>query len=630
MCGIAGIVDFNGSAPTRETIGRMTDLLRHRGPDDEGIEIIGPAGLGHRRLSIIDLSPAGHQPMTLEGAGLHVVFNGEIYNFQEVKAELEALGETFRTRSDTEVILRAYRAWGVDSLQKLNGMFAFALWDEQRQTLFAARDRLGKKPFFYHHRPGRIAFGSEMKALLADPTIERDVDPAAIDEYLTYSYIPAPRTVFRGIRKLLPGHYLLFQKDRITTAPYWELTFGSNGSAKSEPEALERLEELFRASVRRRLVSDVPVGAFLSGGLDSSAVVGMMAELMTEPVRTYTIGFTEEGFSEIEDARVVARHFGTRHHEYSVRADAVEILPDLVWHLDEPFGDSSAVPSYYVAKLAAQDVKVVLSGDGGDELFAGYTRYQEALAPKPWRWIPHSVRKTVFGSVAANLPIDWPGRNRLYEMGNMRRDSSPDWMGLYPYIRERIYSRAMRAELNESRRSGGGSATALEDLPRLRNLDRLSRLQYLDTMRYLPDDILVKVDRTTMAHSLESRAPLLDHELVSYVATLPPSFKLKDGVSKYLFRKMISRYLPSGILEKKKQGFAIPRETWFRSDLKAHARERLLDPKAIGRGYFDPRILDQVLTYHAAGQRDYSGWIWCLLVLEEWHRAYVDPATRRI
>jgi len=629
MCGIAGIVDFTGDTPTREMITRMTDLIRHRGPDDEGIAILGPAGLGHRRLAIIDLSPGGHQPMTLEDGGIHVVFNGEIYNYQEVKAELEALGATFRSRSDTEVILRAYRAWGIDSLRKLNGMFAFAIWDAGQRALFAARDRLGKKPFFYHHRPGHLAFASEMKALLADPKLPRDVDPSAIDAYLTYSCIPAPRTIFRGVTKLLPGHYLWYQEDRVTTAPYWELSFGSNGSRETEAEALEHLEDLFRGSVRRRLVSDVPVGAFLSGGLDSSAVVAMMAELMSEPVRTYTIGFEEEGFSEIEDARAVARHFGTRHHEYSVRADAVEILPDLVWHLDEPFGDSSAVPSYYVAKLAAQDVKVVLSGDGGDELFAGYNRYKEALTPRPWRWIPRALRRSTIGSVAASLPIDWPGRNRLYEIGNMHRESSPDWMGIYPYIRERIYSPAMRAELSASRRSAGASV-ALEEQPQLRSLDRLSRLQFLDTTRYLPDDILVKVDRTTMAHSLESRAPLLDHLLVSYVATLPSSYKLRDGVSKYLFRKMIARHLPSAILEKRKQGFAIPRETWFRADLKSRARERLLDRRALERGYFDRRVLDQVLTYHAAGQRDYSGWIWCLLVLEEWHRAYVDPETRRV
>ena len=629
MCGIAGIIDLTSGGPSRELIQRMTGLLRHRGPDDEGIAVLGPAALGHRRLSIIDLSPGGHQPMSLEEAGLHVVFNGEIYNYPEVKAELEARGETFRSRSDTEVILRAYRAWGVDSLQRLNGMFAFAIWDEGRRTLFAARDRLGKKPFFYHHRPGFLSFASEMKALLADPKLARDVDPSAIDEYLTYTYIPAPRTVFRGISKLLPGHYLLYRKDCVTTEPYWELSFGQNGSRESEEQSVERLEDLFRASVRRRLLSDVPVGAFLSGGLDSSAVVGMMAQISSDPVRTYTIGFEEKGYSEVEDARVIARHFGTRHHELFVRADAVSILPDLVWHLDEPFGDSSAVPSYYVAKLAAEHVKVVLSGDGGDELFAGYTRYQQAMEPRPWRWIPRGLRRRIIGPVAENLPIEWPGRRYLYEMANMSRESSPESVGIYPYIKERIYSSAMRAELTASRRKSGGGV-ALEEHPRLKTLDRLSRLQYLDTKQYLPDDILVKVDRTTMAHSLESRAPLLDHTLVSYVATLPPSWKLRGGVSKYLFRKMVGRYLPPSALEKKKQGFGIPRESWFRSDLREHARERLLDTRAAERGYFDRRVLDRMLTSHAAGRRDYSGWIWCLLVLEEWHRAFMDPATRRI
>ena len=605
MCGIAGIVDLTNEGPSRKTLERMTGLMRHRGPDDEGIAMLGPAALGHRRLSIIDLSPGGHQPMSLEDGGIHVVFNGEIYNFPEVKAELEALGETFRTRSDTEVILRSYRAWGTDALQKLNGMFAFAIWDAGRQALFAARDRLGKKPLFYHHRPGHLAFASEMKALLADPRVPRDVV------------------------KLLPGHYLWFEKGRVTTRPYWELSFGPNGAGETEVEAVDHLEALFRDSVRRRLLSDVPVGAFLSGGLDSSAVVGMMAQLSSEPVRTYTIGFEEQGFSEIEDARVIARHFGTLHHELFVRADAIAILPDLVWHLDEPFGDSSAVPSYYVAKLAAQHVKVVLSGDGGDELFAGYTRYQKAMETRPWRWIPRAVRRRLIGSVASSLPIDWPGRNHLYEIGHLTRDSSPESLGIYPYIKERIYSPAMRAELNASRRTPG-AAVAVEEEPRSRALDRLSRLQYLDTTQYLPDDILVKVDRTTMAHSLESRAPLLDHLLVSYVATLPPSWKLRGSVSKYLFRQMVARYLPPSALKKKKQGFGIPGGAWFRSDLKEHARERLLDRRALDRGYFDRQTLDRLLTSHAAGRRDYSGWIWCLLVLEEWHRAFIDPETRRV
>jgi asparagine synthase (glutamine-hydrolysing) len=628
MCGIAGIVDLSSAGPSREEVAKMTGLLSHRGPDDEGIVLTGPAGLGHRRLAIIDLSPGGHQPMSIEDGRLQIVFNGEIYNYPEVKVELEGLGQTFRSRSDTEVILRAYRVWGTDSLRKLNGMFAFALWDSDRQALFVARDRLGKKPLFYHHRPGRFSFASEMKALLADPRIQRDVDPTAIDRYLTYGYIPAPQTILRNVLKLLPGHYLWLQNDRVDTRPYWELWFGTNGKRETEAEAQEHLEDLFRASVRRRLLSDVPVGAFLSGGLDSSAVVGMMAQLSKEPVRTYTIGFEEEGFSEIEDARVIARHFGTKHHEEVVRADAVSILPDLVWHLDEPFGESSAVPSYYVAKMAAQHVKVVLSGDGGDELFAGYTRYQRAMEPNPWRWIPRELRRRVLGPMAVSMPIEWPGRNHLYEIANMHRESSLDWIGMFPYIKERIYSPAMRAETSGARHAAG--AVALETLPRLRALDRLSRLQYLDTMQYLPDDILVKVDRTTMAHSLESRAPLLDHVLVSYVATLPPSYKLRDGVSKYLFRRMLEEYLPPSALQKGKQGFAIPRGSWFRTDLKEYARDRLLEPRSIERGYFDRRVVERMLTHHLTGRRDYGGWIWCLLVLEEWHRAYVDPGTRRI
>ncbi len=628
MCGIAGVVHSGPSGVSRDGLERMTRLLSHRGPDDEGYWVLGPVGLGHRRLSIIDLS-GGHQPMSSEDGSLHIVFNGEIYNFPEVRAELEGLGEKFRTRSDTEVVLHAYRVWGVESLQRLNGMFAFAIWDSPRKALFAARDRLGKKPLFYDHRPGNLVFASEMKALLAYPGADREIDPLAIDEYLTASYIRAPRSIFKNVRKLLPGHYLWFQDDRLVTRAYWELEYRVNGTREPEEYYVEKLEELFRDAVRRRLISDVPLGAFLSGGIDSSAVVGMMAQLATEPVQTFTIGFEEEGFSEIEDARVVARHFGTRHHEYFVRADAVSILPDLVWHLDEPFGDSSAVPSYYVAKMASQQVKVVLSGDGGDEVFAGYTRYLDAMKPRPWRWIPRAIRKRLLGTVAAALPMEWPGRNTLYEIGNLPADAYAEQIGIYPYIKERLYSPAMRAEIG-SRIASEGSPLALADPPGLHALDRLSRLQYTDTKSYLPDDILVKVDRTSMAHGLETRAPLLDHLLVSYVATIPPDLRVRDGVSKYLFRQMARRFLPASVFEKRKQGFGIPKEAWLRSGLKEHAKDRLLDPRALSRGYFDRGVLERVLEYHTEGRRDYSDWIWCLLVLEEWHRVFIDAGTRRV
>jgi len=628
MCGIAGVVDLTAGGVRRDALERMTRLLEHRGPDDEGCVVLGPVGLGHRRLSIIDLG-GGHQPMSTEDGTLHIVFNGEIYNFPEVRAELVRLGETFRTRSDTEVILKAYRVWGVDALARLNGMFAFAIWDEPRQLLFAARDRLGKKPFFYHQRSGLLTFASEMKSLLAYPGTERTIDPGAIDLYLTHSYVPSPRTIFTGVRKLPPAHYLTFERGRLTVAPYWELRYGVEGPRQAEDQYVERLEHLFREAVRRRLISDVPIGAFLSGGLDSSAVVGMMAQISDEPVRTFTIGFEEEGFSEVEDARLIAKHFGTRHSEYVVKADAIAVLPELVWYLDEPFGDSSAVPSYYVAKMAREQVKVVLSGDGGDELFGGYTRYIDALRPRPWRWIPGGVRRRVIGTLAELLPINTPGRNRLYEMGHLSNNTPSDRLGIYPYIKDRLYSRAMRGEVSRSRAEPEGSPAVVDPAP-MRSLDALSRLQYWDTKSYLPDDILVKVDRTSMAHALETRAPLLDHVLVSYVATIPSDLKLKDGVSKYLFRKMAARYLPAAVFNKKKQGFGIPKDAWFRSDLKGHARERLLDPRSLGRGYFDRAVLERVLEYHAAGQRDYSDWLWSLLVLEEWHRVFIDADTRRV
>jgi len=627
MCGIAGFIETRPPGPSRDRIERMTELLRHRGPDDAGVAIIGPAALGHRRLSIIDLSAAGHQPMTDDIGDLYIVFNGEIYNFAEVRRELESHGERFRSRSDTEVILKSYRRWGPSFLTRLNGMFAFAIWDSRRRSLFAARDRLGEKPFFYRRTAGGLAFASELKALLADPEMDRRIDVAALDEFLTFGYIAAPRSILQGVSKLLPGEYVTYENDRIETRRYWELPVASTHATESMECSLEQLDKLFRDAVRLRLVSDVPVGAFLSGGLDSSAVVAMMAQVATGTVNTYTIGFEERGFSEIEDARVVARHFGTNHHEYSVRADAVSILPDLVWHLDEPFGDSSAVPSYYVAKMAAQDVKVVLSGDGGDELFAGYTRYRDALKPRPWRWIPRSVRRRWIGSFATRLPLEWPGRNRLYEMGHMPEDSSPEQIGIYPYIKERIYSPSLHDALASAK---GESAVGLAEIGAPRTMDRLSRLQYVDTRRYLPDDILVKVDRMTMAHGLESRAPLLDHVLVDYVASLPPEWKLRNGVTKYLFRRMAARYLPPSVLDKKKQGFGIPKAKWFRSDLRAQARERLLDRRALDRGYFDRRVLERVLDAHNAGRRDYSDWIWCLLVLEEWHRTFLDPDTRRL
>jgi len=626
MCGIAGAVETaDPSRLTEPVLHRMASLIAYRGPDNQGAWLSPPVGLCHRRLSIIDLSEAGNQPMSLEGTGLTMVFNGEIYNFPELRAELEGKGVVFRSRSDTEVLLRAYEAWDVECLDHINGMFAFAIWDAPRRRLFAARDRLGKKPLFYHARPGRFVFGSEMKSILGYGGIDRDIDPHALDEFLSTGFIGAPRTILRSIRKLPPAHYLLLEGDRITIRPYWDVTFEVREPERTEEERIEKLEHLFREAVRRRMISDAPLGAFLSGGIDSSAVVGMMAELSDRPVKTYTIGFEEKGYSEIEDARVIAKHFGTEHHEFQVRPEAIGILPDLVWHFDEPFGDSSAIPTYYVSKIAAEHVKVALGGDGGDELFAGYTRYQESLRVPPYHLIPASVRRGVLAPLADRMPLAAPGRNRLYAAAHHAPLTPGYGLGLYPYIKGQLLSPEWRAQ---TAREPNGHTAVSE--PRLRSMDLLSRLQYLDTKVYLPEDILTKVDRMSMAHSLEVRAPLLDYTLIEYVATIPPALKLRDSVSKYLFRKMASRYLPASVFEKPKQGFGVPTGAWFQRELRASARERLLDPRTLDRGYFRRRTVERVLDLHEAGQRDYGTWIWCLLVLEEWHRTFIDADTRRI
>ena len=627
MCGIAGAVETADPSRLNEPVlHRMASLIAHRGPDNQGVWLAPPVGLAHRRLSIIDLSAAGNQPMSLEGTGLTMVFNGEIYNFPELRAELEGHGVVFHSRSDTEVLLRAYEAWGVDCLDHINGMFAFAIWDASRRRLFAARDRLGKKPLFYHARPGRFVFASEMKSILGYGGIDRDIDPHALDEFLTTGCVAAPRTILRTIRKLPPAHYLILEGDNLSIRPYWDVAFRVTDPERTEDQRLERLEHLFREAVRRRMISDVPLGAFLSGGIDSSAVVGMMAQLSDRPVKTYTIGFEEKGYSEIEDARVIASHFGTDHHEFQVRPAAIGILPDLVWHFDEPFGDSSAIPTYYVSKIAAEHVKVALAGDGGDELFAGYTRYQESLRVPPYHLIPAPVRRRVLAPLAERMPLAAPGRNRLYAAAHHAPLTPGYRLGLYPYIKEQLLSPAWRTQTALREPNGDPSL----DEPRLRSMDLLSRLQYLDTKVYLPEDILTKVDRMSMAHSLEVRAPLLDYTLIEYVASIPPALKLRDSVSKYLFRKMAARFLPASVFAKPKQGFGVPTGAWFQQELRRHARERLLDPRALERGYFQRRVVERVLDLHEAGQRDYGTWIWCLLVLEQWHRTFLDADTRRI
>jgi len=625
MCGIAGAVHAPGLAPpSRELLARMAERLHHRGPDGSGVHVDGNAGLAHRRLSIIDLT-GGAQPMCTEDGDLSIVFNGEMYNFQIVRADLESRGHTFRTQSDTEVILAAYREWGRACITRFNGMFALALWDRTRRCLFAARDRLGKKPFYYAASEKRLLFASELKALLEVPDLARDVNPAALHEFLSRSIIGGGRTIYRDVRSLPPGHMLEWREGALTIERYWTLRFEPDDPARAEDDYLEELTERLRESVRLRMISDVPLGAFLSGGIDSSIVVALMASLSSRPVKTFTIGFDEPGYNEIEDARVVARHLGTDHAEHVVKPDAIGILGDLAWHYDEPFGDSSMIPTYYVCAMARREATVALSGDGGDEVFAGYVRYRRALEARRWSRIPSWVRRGLVGPVAAALPMEAPARNFLHAIAHHRPEAPGYHLGIYPYIREDLLA-------PEFKRQAAAAWAAEPAVPAAAPLpdDLVTRLQAMDTAAYLPEDILVKVDRASMAHSLEVRAPFLDHNLVEFMARVPRSLKLRDGVSKYLLRRLGRRLLPESVFTKPKQGFAVPKGSWFQRELRSVARERLLDPRALSRGYFRPKKVEMILRAHDAGTRDYSDWIWCLLVLEEWHRTFLDPDTRRV
>lgn len=620
MCGIAGVLEFDrGAQPSMEGLRRMAKVLTHRGPDEEGFYTSGPVGLAHRRLSIIDLA-SGQQPMESPDGKVCLVFNGEIYNYPELKAELEQKGYVFRTTSDTEVLLALYLDQGLEAFSKLNGMFACAFWDSQSRQLILVRDRFGKKPLYWYQDSKRFLFGSEVKALLAYGGIDRKVDLKALHEYLTFSYMVGDHTIFDGVYRLPPAHFMLVRAGQVSCRPYWQLKFHPVSTPPDEEEVVERLAYLLTQAVRRRLMSEVPLGAFLSGGLDSSTVVALMAQLSDRPVRTFTVGFEESDYSELDDARLVAKHLGTDHHEMIVKPSAIDILPDLVWHFDEPFGDSSAVPTYYVCRAARQHVTVALSGDGGDEVFAGYARYQQLTPYHRMERVPSCFRRGIIKPIVNALPFTFSGWNYLSAMARWTNDGLPYNLGLYPYILDNLYTPDLKQKLLEV----DPFQTSNRILKDVQHLDPVSRYQYLDTLQYLPCDILVKVDRMSMANSLEVRSPLLDHHIVEYLATLPITFKLRNGLSKYIFRKLANRLLPPSVLAKRKQGFAIPKAHWFQRDLKSFSRDLLLESRTTSRGYLRKDTLSRVLEQHATGRRDYSGWIWYLVVLETWFRRFMD------
>jgi len=622
VCGIAGILRVDGAPAGADLLGAMTSAIAHRGPDGDGFFCDGSVGLGHRRLAIIDLA-TGDQPMATEDGSVVLVFNGEIYNFRELRRELEGRGATFRTTSDTEVILQAYEAWGVDCLPRLRGMFAFALWDRPRRRLFLARDRVGIKPLVYAWDGRRLLFGSEIKALLEDPGLPREIDWQALRDFLTLHYIPGPRTIFQAIRKLPPASYLLLDLERgePEVHRYWDLRFAPD-PRPSEAEWLEGLRWHLTDAVRSHLVSDVPIGAFLSGGVDSSTVVALMAQATDGRVRTFSIGFDDADFDELRHARDVARRYDTQHFEYVVKPNALDTLPRLAWQFDEPFADSSALPTYYVSKITREHVTVALSGDGGDENFVGYTRYARASRlHERLDGFPAVLARPLLRLAARLLP------------GGVRGQGYLDMLGAGPvdrYFKLMAYQRSetLQSLLSPAAREHVEPVVTPDLFRRLaaegRAPDYVSALQYLDIHCYLPEDILTKVDRTSMAVSLETRVPLLDHVLMEYVATMPTALKFKEGAGKVILKRAMAGDLPAGILERRKMGFGLPIASWFRGELTDYVRDVLDGRRTRQRGLVDPRAVSALLDEHQGGGRDRSGQIWALLALEEWARRWLD------
>ncbi|MEO8074810.1 MAG: asparagine synthase (glutamine-hydrolyzing) [Acidobacteriota bacterium] len=625
MCGITGRFNYDPLRPVdRGVLTAMTNAVAHRGPDSAGYFLAPGIGLGHRRLSIIDLA-TGDQPLANEDGTVQVVFNGEIYNFAEVRAELIAHGHIFRTGSDTEIIVHGYEQWGEHCVDRFRGMFAFALWDATARRLLLARDRLGVKPLYYAELPGAgIVFGSEIKSLLEDAQVPRAWRPEAIDAYLTLLYIPAPDTIYRGIHKLPPGHVLVAEAGRIRISRYWDLTFTGDGNALREEEYLEELDHLLREAVGLRLISDVPLGAFLSGGIDSSTVVAYMKEASATPPVTIAVGFDNAQFDEVRHAEVVARHLGCEFHALVANPQVEDLLPKLAWHFDEPFADSSAVPTYYVSKAARALVTVALSGDGGDELWAGYARHRVEQWEQRARTSLGGASR-VAGWIGRALPLSVKGARSLRHLG-----ADPDQAyalkhayGMFePDAKTRLYS----GDFSNAVRHADAFSSFRDAYRDCRSLDPMDRALYVDARTYMIDDVLTKVDRMSMAVSLEARVPLLDHKLLEFAARVPVSLKLKNGQSKYLLRRILDRRVPRSIIDRKKSGFAAPIGDWLRGALAAMTTELLLDGRLRDRGIFEAREVSRLWDEHRTGRAQHPHRLWQLVMLELWFRQFIDQA----
>ncbi|MDQ3003898.1 MAG: asparagine synthase (glutamine-hydrolyzing) [Chloroflexota bacterium] len=628
MCGICGVVSFQSDMSVDlSVLKRMNDSIRHRGPDDEGYYHDTQASLAMRRLSIIDLH-TGKQPISNETGDVWVVYNGEIYNFKDVRTKLERRGHIFKTQTDTEIIVHAYEEYGDDCVKHFNGMFAIALWDARKRRLFLARDRVGIKPLYYWADHSKLVFASELKALILHPDVPRQTNLAALDLFLTLEYVPAPHTIYEGIFKLLPGHTLTIENGELKIRQYWDVPY--QPIRQSEEECGEILSGLIKESVRLRLISDVPLGAFLSGGIDSSTIVGYMSQNMSEPVQTFSIGFEDDTYDEVLYANAVAKHFRTNHHVEVLKPDIASLVEQLVPHHDEPFADTSVFPTYLVSKLASQKVKVVLSGDGGDELFAGYDTYIAEKLDRYYGRLPGALRQRVLPKFAEWLPPQSAKKGLINKVKRMVEGGALDpslqhtrWMMfLNSAEKDALYQSDLRATLNDRLTADyfGGY------FEKANRFDSLAQQQYVDIKTYLADDILTKVDRMSMAVSIEARVPLLDYHIVEFALNLPAHMKLRKGRTKSILRQAVKNMVPQLVLEKPKEGFSIPMKHWLCTSLKPMMLDLLSKAALQKHGYFDHQVVAEWIQEHLAGRANHSHRLWALMVFEMWHHNERAPA----
>ncbi|GAC1380558.1 MAG: asparagine synthase (glutamine-hydrolyzing) [Ktedonobacteraceae bacterium] len=621
MCGICGVYNARSGEPvSQELIEQMNCLICHRGPDDSGTYLDGAVGLGSTRLSIIDLS-GGHQPMSNESEDIWVVFNGEIWNYKALRKDLIEKGHHFRTHSDTETIIHAYEEYGVDCIAHLHGMFGLAIWDHPRRRLLLARDRIGKKPLYYTRVDGNLIFASEIKSLLCHPQVKRQADVQALADFLSVRYVPGPATLFANIYKILPGHWLLCENDTLREQCYWDYTFGKTEQRPLE-EYIQGIRQHITRAVEERMMADVPLGAMLSGGVDSSIIAGTMSQLTKQPIKTFSVGFDEPGYSELPYARLVADHFGTEHHELVVKcSDLTEYWPLLTWHRDEPVSEPSDLGVYLISKLARQHVKVVLSGEGGDELFAGYPKYVIDWLARYYHLLPAPIRNQMITPLLDYLPYSM---RKVKMAGNVLSQPAPhrwmSWFGVFnEQLKDKVLSESTKASIDND-----SSRVFRNWLTNNPQRDNLSSMLYLDTKIWLPDNLLMKGDKMTMAASLEARIPLLDYQLIEYAASIPSHIKIKPFQAKYLLKRAYADFLPEPILTRKKMGFNVPVSNWFREGQRHLIPRLLLSESARNRGFLNDACVASLLRDHMEGKTNYAGPLFILASLELWFRIFID------